>query len=598
MDQEHGFSYSLQYLQTRLQALTTFGNPITSISTSCNTEEADLTAVEATETQEAQASTTAELENTTNTTEPVPPVQRKRRLTIPKASTSFQLAHPPPATKHKQRFKVRPKVLLQLRQITENRSPIPTLEVLPSVVCATRLVRRLPRIINGRTGLGPDDLIVVNSQNYEASEKGDRKGDEGSDEENNDTREVVAAICTPAKGECHDHARCEISFAEGSSWTGSSLNNGVYEFTSTNEVGLTTTARWVPRNGKHKRKGSYSPASSTGNLHERRLSEKSFKFSILNPHARRHPVIGSMDRHTIDVLDQYVIPLTPAVTPVPPSPTCESATTHHSQHSYFPDLSTIPGAVLETDDQIRKLILVSGIWVAFVEGWSDAFKYEDDAGLSTSSANGNSPSKGRTLSGRRDNGNGSRAPTPQSNGSGRSRHSGFKLLHRPTASSGQASTSQTRSKPPKRAQSAGPKSPGVAFVQRAKKNANAGTQRATPENSCENLPLEHTSVSGQRNYGAATATTPLRRSHSRRSSNDEEKCSLREGALASDATDSNRRRSDSQRSRSDDSHRGERIEDDPSEVAVGRSKSRRKKPGKVNRFMDFINRKTHRDRRQ
>ena len=599
MDQEHGFSYSLQYLQTRLQALTSFGNPLSPTPAANNTNTNTSAAVEASEVSEDQLPNIAEPENTPPTSEPAPPAQRKRRSTIPKTSTSFQLAHPPPTTKHKQRFKVRPKVLLQLRQISESRSPVPVLEVLPSVFCGSRLLRRFPRVINGRNGLGPDDLIVVNSQKYEASEKGDGKGDDISDDENNDSREVVAAICQPAKGESYDHARSEISFANGVSWTAFGLTNGGYQFTTIDEFGIETRARWVPKNGKHKRKGSYSPEPSIVNFSERKASERNFKFSILVPNARRHPVIASLDRHSIDIVDRYVMPSSPVLTPAPASPVCESATTGPSMHSYFQEPSSVPGTILDTDDDLRTLALVTGIWVAFVEGWSDVFKYEDEAGLSTSSANGNSPSKIPTLSRRRDNGNGNRAPTPQSNGSGKSRHSAFNLLHRPNNSAAHAPSTHSRISLPQRTQSAGAKSPGAAFVERARRNAAAAARTASPGISTEKVPTDTFSGRRRSRDNANTGTALQRLSFSSGSSQEERHTSSRDGAAASDGVASNRSASDNTPRLSLDSGLTGRIDPQSPEAPDRRtSRPKTKKTGKVNRLMSFIHRKAHREKRQ
>ena len=599
MDQEHGFSYSLQYLQTRLQALTSFANPLSPTPAAISTDATTSAAIEATEVPENQLPDIAKPENAPPTSESAPPAQRKRRSTIPKTSTSFQLAHPPPTTKHKQRFKVRPKVLLQLRQISESRSPVPVLEVLPSVFCGARLLRRFPRVINGRNGLGPDDLIVVNSQNYEASEKGDGKGDDISDDENNDSREVVAAICQPVKAESYDHARSEISFANGVTWTGCGLANGGYQFTTVDELGIETRARWVPKNGKHNRKGSYSPVPSIVNLSEKKVSERNFKFSILVPNARRHPVIASLDRHSIDIVDRYAIPSSPVLTPAPASPVCESATTDRSMHSYFQEPSTVPGTILDTDDDLRTLALVTGIWVAFVEGWSDVFKYEDEAGLSTSSANGNSPSKIRTLSRRRDNGNANRAPTPQSNGSGKSRHSAFNLLHRSNNSAAHAPSSHSRISLPQRTQSAGAKSPGAAFVERARRNAATAARTASLGVSTEKLPMDTFKGKRRCRDNANTGTALQRLSFSSGSLQGERHPSSLYGAAASDDIEPSRSVSDNTPRFSLDSGLVGRMDPQFLETADQlTSRPKTKKTRKVNRLMSFIHRKARRDKRQ
>jgi hypothetical protein len=91
---------------------------------------------------------------------------------------------------------------------------------------------------------------------------------------------------------------------------------------------------------------------------------KQFTFSVIDPATRRHPVIAWMSHHSIDILDVYSIPS--------PSTTSPSSPTGNTDHRRpYPDsLDIREQIVIETDHNLRTLIVVTGIWIAFREGWS------------------------------------------------------------------------------------------------------------------------------------------------------------------------------------------------------------------------------------
>ena len=432
MDQQHGYLHPLQYLQSRLSALTTFtyGSPqdpgLDDTDTASSKNEG------ATGTDRRDVDGAHEVDQSTPDFVSI----TSKHNSVRRTATSFQIAHPPPASKHKQRRKGRSRVLLQLRQISETRSPVPVLEALPSAPFATRVIRRFPTVLNGIVNLGVDDLVIVNSQSYDVAAK-ENRADEDSDEEHATNREVVAIICPPGKGGQKRKENAQIWFDQGSTWTACSMANGGYEFISINEYGVKRTARWVQKAPKSKVRVSNTPMPSP---FDEECSKK-FKFSILNPDARRHPVIASMDRYKIDVSDQYPSLSTPSMTPTPNSPAILST---QSQLSYFSEKSFQPHPIIEIDNELKFLVLVTGIWVAFVEGWSEPFRYNVETGNSTSSVNTSSPWRNRVASGRFDNGDDARAVTPQSVSSTRSCHPSLNVRHRSTVSTNSTPAAKAR----------------------------------------------------------------------------------------------------------------------------------------------------------
>ena len=424
MDPNYSLSYPLHYLQAPLQALKAFttGSPTTAASETTTSSVSDSE-------DDQSIGIESALPSEANSVSAAVPVTDSKPVPSPRARISLQLAHPPPASKHKQRLTVRPRLLLQLRQISEKSRPLPAFDVLPSIVFASKFARRFPRILNGRTGLGVDDIVVVRSQTYDRSHTPEREAEESSDDEDWDTREVIAAICQGKKSENEFPDQTDICLSNGPPWIACSLGNGGYEFISLDDNGTKTIARWVPRSIRRDRhRASSNPNNITQSVN---TNEKKFNFSILTPGVRRHPVIASLDRTKIDIFDHYKIPANPLGTSMPNSPKAASSLSDSSYESYFNNSSA---PYFQTNEHLKTLIMVTGVWVALVEGWSENFKYDKDKSASRSSFSTNSPHKRRGNPARLDAGIENRAPTPQSFASARSRHASLNILHRPATS--------------------------------------------------------------------------------------------------------------------------------------------------------------------
>jgi len=281
-----------------------------------------------------------------------------------KPKTVFHLAHPPPVSIHKQHLHIRPRVLLQLQSITETARPTPVLEVLPSFAFASGLARRFPRTFKGKAGLGAHDLVIVSSENYKLDGSGTRELDDILEADKWDAREIVAAICQPARDEVDCKRKTQICLHNGSLWTVSRLASGAYEFVTVDEHGLRTIARWVPKQPR-----TLHRASTMGR--ERSTSEeKKFSFSLLNPSSRRHAIIASLDRHSIDVSVQYTDPPVSPRGPASSTPTTSSSSTSDE---------CPPKVPVEVSQSLRTLITVTGIYVAFQEGFSTHCMRSDNA---------------------------------------------------------------------------------------------------------------------------------------------------------------------------------------------------------------------------
>lgn len=269
-----------------------------------------------------------------------PPEKRTART-----KTSFQMAHPPRNARH-ERLRIRPKLLLQLQQISRTARPVPTLDVLPSSIFTHKVGGKFPSIFRGKDRVGPNDLVVVTSESYKQPRAEKDTISFSSEDGPSGDRELVATICPYRKEEAKLKGKAEISMDQGLTWEATSLPNGSYDFVAVNGNGLQITVRWA-RRSKNNRKASGAPAASSSTEENKR-----FTFSVLDPTTRRHPVLASMTRNSIDVLDRY--------------PTSTNADKPAGTGPSDPQAGT-----MGTDENLRALIVVTGIWVAFREGWSN-----------------------------------------------------------------------------------------------------------------------------------------------------------------------------------------------------------------------------------
>ena len=412
---------SMNYLA---KALTTPPTSLTSMQSSSNTPPSLLegsTSEEASEEGESRDIDT----KATSITDQTPNLgirSLNSPLSCPKTKTSYRLAHPPPVSSHRAHLHIRPRVLLQLQRVSKTVRPKPVLEVLPSVIFATRLARRFPRTFKGKAGLGADDLVIVSSENYETAQPHASDPGELFEDARWEEREIVAAVCQLSKDKSGFQGRGEICLNNGALWTASKFGNGSYEFVMIDEHGLKTVARWVLK----------PPRQRTAPVAQSRprspsLEERKFNFSVLNPNSRRHAVIGTLDQHSIEVSDRYCnpaggskspgpsTPRTPATGDVCDGPEGQSSYPWHSERSPVsafdnhmrnsPHLSMQSTEMnlatehpLEMNESLKTLILVTGLWVAFQEGFSSSFNSGDLAQGQSALSNTGSKHQRRSLS--------------------------------------------------------------------------------------------------------------------------------------------------------------------------------------------------------
>jgi hypothetical protein len=270
-------------------------------------------------------------------------------------SKTYILAKPAPrlATKQRRLVHIRPRLLLQLQQVTEKRA-VPVFDAIPSAlvsgsVIAPRVARKFPRLIRLKPELGLDDIILALSEDYSAPDT----GDDGESVDELDKRELLGVVSPvppdTAGGGCPIEGLVEIALENDVIWTAYPLSNGSYQFTRADESGADVTARWA-------RKTIYDGATGAAVGHK-------YIFSVLDPNSRRHPVLARLTPTHLEIYDSYAEVKKPESSATvidfqmpPESPGKEQELLALPPHLFFPPTFPVP-------DAIRSLITASAVWV-------------------------------------------------------------------------------------------------------------------------------------------------------------------------------------------------------------------------------------------
>ncbi|CCF38472.1 hypothetical protein CH063_01918 [Colletotrichum higginsianum] len=300
-------------------------------------------------------------------------IRSKRSRRAARQCTNYLLAYPPPKLRTKQRrfVQIRPRLLLQLQQLSSDKRPMPAIDVLPSSIIAgtvilPRLARRFPKMFRVKGQLGMNGLILAKSEDYDTP-----ADDSDGDEKDLDKRDLVAVISPVARreGERRDSSdQTEIVLADGSVWTATQTSNGSYDFVHVDDVGQATTARWVRRNAR-----PLSTATCTAVSTPAPASEYKFTFSILDPELRRHPVMATLTPTNLEILDNYttVSQSSGRYPPTRPFSTDHSGS-HEPSSPPSPALATTKRETHPVDETTRILIAVTSVWVSLRhgQGWA------------------------------------------------------------------------------------------------------------------------------------------------------------------------------------------------------------------------------------
>lgn len=357
--------------------------------------------------EDATSISGSELSDASHTTEVAtvsPSRHRKRRL--PRKTTTCILAYPALRFAGKRRMvqKVIPKLYLQLQEVSPDRRPKPVIDVFPSSriagpVIAPRLASRFPRLFGVKGALGSGDVVVMQSEDYEAVSDGLESDDE---ERDLDPRKLIAVLSPVRKSDY-----TEIVLHDGSVWVAQPLPTGSFDFVHVDAHGNTTTARWArrspsKRNSLLDRDVASKESQTPQGEHSADLQALKYTFSVINPLSRRHPIMATLTPSSLDTQDHYTTVSTssgryppsrflsrnPSLTASPrPSHPASSTPVSSSTHSVasapdgegdsgtaFPPEPESERSTHPVDEATKTLISVTAVWLALQLGWSPYYK--------------------------------------------------------------------------------------------------------------------------------------------------------------------------------------------------------------------------------
>ncbi|OOQ88891.1 hypothetical protein PEBR_11893 [Penicillium brasilianum] len=192
---------------------------------------------------------------------------------------------------------MRPRLLMQLQQISQTGRPTLLLDVFPSTAFMPFLTRGLVLYLRRWGSRNPADVAIVQNSLCEMLESTVNTNIAVSTKEGTSRQKVVASICQPLRTDVKLRRKTEIFIGPDSSCEAFCLADGSYEFIEHRENGI-QVMRWALRHNKSRRMSSCSHFVDVGRF---------FTFSIMDPGTRRHAVIATMTRDWIEVSSCYSV---------------------------------------------------------------------------------------------------------------------------------------------------------------------------------------------------------------------------------------------------------------------------------------------------
>jgi hypothetical protein len=272
-----------------------------------------------------------------------------------RSKTRYAFAHPPPTgVQLRKQGIIRPNTLFQLHTQTASGFHKPDYEVLPLNLLGNNnfISNRFKRLGRGKLSLGTKDLAIIKATPYNISEGlTDGSSNPGS-------REVLGIISASTVTGDESRRSAQIVL-DNAVWSISQKRKDVYDLSLLGDA--SRGARWyIP---KSQRRSSTNPVDGS--------SEPRFYFAALLPDTKKHPTVASMIRSSLDVYDTYT-----THSFYQPEDDAQSNQNHqlvdcsNSISSRPPSSSASTALSIETDEALRRLVIVSGVWVALCEGWS------------------------------------------------------------------------------------------------------------------------------------------------------------------------------------------------------------------------------------
>ncbi|POS80064.1 hypothetical protein DHEL01_v201547 [Diaporthe helianthi] len=296
----------------------------------------------------------------------------RRRRSSPRKTSHYLLALPAPKRGSKKHlFKsICPRLLYQLQELPVNQRPRPVIDVFPASLIAgplvtARYINLFPRIFGAKGELGPHDLILLKSEDYDTG-----LSDSEEEDEHIGGRRVPLAILSPVRGQDCD----EIVMEDGTVWKATPGPKGSYNFVHTDNHGISQTLRWAKRNTSvQNQKNANRLSSSAATVASDVASttepiDYKYTFSIINPQSRRHPILANLTPRSLELFEDFTTVSTSQGRFPPSRPTShnlDSAGPKSPPPSPFSvDKPSTERKTQPVDEKTKQLIRVTGLWLA------------------------------------------------------------------------------------------------------------------------------------------------------------------------------------------------------------------------------------------
>jgi hypothetical protein len=213
---------------------------------------------------------------------------------------------------------------------------------------------------------------------------------------------------------------------DGSVWVAKPLPTGSVDFVHVNAHGVATTARWVKTTTSSKKTQQTSEGSASKYGQTEATLQAKYRFSIINPLSRRHPVMATLTPEFLSIQDSYMSVSASSGRYPPSKPILGRANTLAAPHRPSPlrptsvrslsmnaaseydsdDSASVPEPQTErtshpVDNATKLLISVTAVWIALQGGWSPYYTPPADHGSSVESTVGSATTSPSSKLGRR-----------------------------------------------------------------------------------------------------------------------------------------------------------------------------------------------------
>lgn len=270
-------------------------------------------------------------------------MENKRRMHLHDARKTYLLARAAPLSRTQRIFNITPRILFQLQELSSLVRPEPVINVVTTNNYGPRLSQGgWLGLFTRRNMSGDIRIMVLKIEDYSTTQH--RCSDDT-------VKEALAVIVVRNR----DKQEAEICLTGGSAWRATCSPSGIFELIL--ETGTSngfSVAKWRPVLRISHEINVPPTSAADGNL----AQEQQYKFSVIHPGRRRHPVLASLTPTRLEIAENC-------------------ASINHDHNASGMDLVSPDGASCESgnspapremDGDMKTLIQVTAIWVTLSLG--------------------------------------------------------------------------------------------------------------------------------------------------------------------------------------------------------------------------------------